>query len=104
MEARASFRGAPLSPAVVRVFMVVLLSVFLLGGAGGYVVRGLSSSVSTPTTTTRDCPAGSHAVVSYTAKTWSCAPLVIEQAPYGTPTLLPAPEPTHDPSGRVISI
>ncbi len=74
MEARASFRGAPLSPAVVRVFMVVLLSVFLL------------------------------AVVSYTAKTWSCAPLVIEQAPYGTPTLLPAPEPTHDPSGRVISI
>jgi hypothetical protein len=110
MEARAAFGGAQFSAAVIRLLMVALLSAFLIGGVGGYLVRGFGSSIASPTTTTTTstsaCPAGSHAVVQYTAGTWTCAvdTRVIEQAPYSTPRISPAPEPMHDPSGRVISI
>jgi hypothetical protein len=106
MEARASFRGAQLSPSVVRLFVVALLSVFLIGGAGGYLARGLSSTAAAPAAATSACPAGSHAVVSYTTRSWACVntPLVVQQAPYSRPSPSPVAEPTHEPSGRVISI
>ena len=130
MQASASFRRPQLSSAVLRTFIVAaLLSAFVLGGTGGYLVRGLSSSpaITTRTTTTTfgSCPAGSHAVVyyiSYTARSWTCVegaiapqPSVTEPVPYSGPTGAtcdresclagsPAPEPTRDPSGHVVPI
>lgn len=128
MQASASFRGPQLSSAVLRTFIVAaLLSAFALGGTGGYLVRGLTSSpAATYTTTTFGaCPAGTHAVVyyiSYTARSWTCAdgaaapqPFVTEPAPYSGSTGAlcnrgsclvpsPAPEPTRDPSGHVVPI
>ena len=128
MQASASFRGPQLSSAVVRVFVVAaLLSAFVLGGTGGYLVRGLSSSpaIAHTTTTFGACPAGSHAVVyyiSYTARSWTCvegavAPQssVTEPVPYSGSTgalcdrgsclaTSPAPGPTRDPSGHVVPI
>jgi hypothetical protein len=106
MEARASFRGAQLSPNIVRLFVVALLSVFLLGGAGGYLARGFSTTAAAPAPSIAVCPAGSRAVVSYTTSSWACtsSPLVVQQAPYSQPSASPVAEPTHDPSGRVISI
>jgi len=132
MQASVQFHRPQLSSAVLRMFIVAaLLSAFVLGGTGGYLVRGLSSSPATTTlttTTTRtfgSCPAGSHAVVyyiSYTAKSWTCVegavapqPSVTEPVPYSGPTgascdrgsclaASPAPEPIRDPSGNVVPI
>lgn len=128
MQASASFRRPQLSRAVWRTFIVAaLLCAFVLGGTGGYLVRDLSSSPATTTTTKTfgSCPAGSHAVVyyiSYTARSWTCVegavapqPSVTEPAPYSGPTgtlcdrasclaASPAPEPTRDPSGHVVPI
>jgi hypothetical protein len=128
MQATASFHRPQLSSAVLRMFIVAaLLSAFVLGGTGGYLVRGLSSSPATTTTTRTfgSCPAGSHAVVdyvSYTARSWTCVegavapqPSVTEPVPYSGPTgascdresclaASPAPEPTRDPSGNVVPI
>ena len=39
MEARATLRGARISSSVIVTFIVALLAAFLLGGAGGYLVR-----------------------------------------------------------------
>lgn len=133
MQASASFRRPQLSSAVLRTLIVsaLLLSAFVLGGTGGYLVRGLSSSpattTTTPSTTTTfgSCPAGSHAVVyyiSYTARSWTCVegavapqPSLTEPVTYSGPTgalcdrasclaVSPAPEPTRDPSGYVVPI
>lgn len=130
MQASASFHRPQLSRAVLRTFIVAaLLSAFVLGGTGGYLVRGLSSSPATTTTTMPKtfgaCPTGSHAVVyyiSYTARSWTCVegalapqPFVTEPVPYSGPTgascdrgsclaASPAPEPTRDPSGQVVPI
>ena len=53
--------------------ITALLVAFLLGSASGYLVKALTPS---PATTLQQhmaaCPAGSHAVVWYTAGTWSC--------------------------------
>jgi hypothetical protein len=128
MEARASFRGAQLSTSVLRIFILALLSAFLLGGIGGYLVRPLNSTVSNPTTTSAACPAGSHAVVSYTTSTWSCASgevapqtFVPWPVPYSTPSTAecdrmaycgsgrpasqqPVSQPTRDPAGNAVPI
>lgn len=54
--------------------MTALLAAFLLGSASGYLVKGLTpSAATTPQQHAAVCPAGSHAVVWYTAGTWSCA-------------------------------
>ncbi|OLD50782.1 MAG: hypothetical protein AUI42_01635 [Actinobacteria bacterium 13_1_40CM_2_65_8] len=49
MEARATLRGARISTNVVITFIVALLAAFLLGGAGGYIVRALTIPVTTAT-------------------------------------------------------
>jgi len=85
MAARASLRGARLETGVVFAF-VVLIAAFLLGGTGGYLVRGLSlPAAATNSDTTR-------------------RPFVVEQAPYSSPAYSPAPEPTRDPKGFVVPI
>jgi hypothetical protein len=52
MEARATLRGGRISGSVVVAFMFALLAAFLLGGAGGYVIRAVtipsSTTISTP--------------------------------------------------------
>ncbi len=55
------------------VLLLAFVSVFVLGGAGGYLVKGLTAApavASQPAAGT--CPGGTHAVVWYTAKTWTC--------------------------------
>lgn len=51
MEARATFRGARISTSVFVTFIIALMAAFLLGGAGGYIVRAMTVSVSPATTT-----------------------------------------------------
>ena len=84
MEARAAFSGAGLSTSVVLMFIVALVTAFLLGGAGGYVIRGLSAPATTTTTTTH--------------------PYVIEPVPYSSPSPSPAQQPTLDPKGYTVPI
>jgi hypothetical protein len=54
MEARATLRGARISNSVVVTFIVALLAAFLLGGAGGYLVRAVTipaSNTNSPSVT-----------------------------------------------------
>lgn len=54
--------------------LTALLAAFLLGSASGYLVKGLTPTAATaPPQHATACQAGSHAVVWYTAGTWSCA-------------------------------
>jgi len=54
--------------------ITALLAAFVLGSASGYVVKALTpSAAATQQQHSAACPAGSHAVVWYTAHTWSCA-------------------------------
>ena len=84
MEARATFQRAQVPTAPIRVFMAAVLAAFVLGGAGGYVVRGLSGTNTNVTVTT--------------------TPFVVEQAPYQSPRPSPIPEPTRDPKGFAVPI
>jgi hypothetical protein len=86
MQAIASFRGAQVSSGLVRLFIAAVLVAFFLGGTGGYLVRGLGSSVSTPTS------GEAH------------HPFVIESPPYSTAAPQPTPDPITDPSGHVVPI
>ncbi|TMF46720.1 MAG: hypothetical protein E6I23_01970 [Chloroflexi bacterium] len=53
--------------------IIALLAAFVLGSASGYAVKALSPGAA-PVQQQRSsaCPAGSHAVVWYTASTWAC--------------------------------
>jgi hypothetical protein len=82
MDVSASLPSARIPTGVARSFIVALVAAaFLLGGTGGYLVRGLSSAA----------PATTH-------------PFVIEQAPYSSPRPSPAPPPTLTPDGFTIPI
>lgn len=56
----------------------VLLLIFVLGSASGFAVRAVSAPAVSSTQPaavvrlTEACPSGSHAVVWYSAKAWSC--------------------------------
>ena len=61
------------------VFVAALLLVmFVLGGASGYVVRAISVPIAASTQRVAGdrpiapCPSGSHAVVWYTGHAWGC--------------------------------
>ena len=86
MDARASHRVAQIPTGVARVFLVALVAAFLLGGTGGYLVRGLSLAQSSTRTTD------------------ITKPFVIEPVPYSSPVLSPAPQPTLDPTGFTVPI
>ena len=56
--------------------IAAVAAAFLLGGAGGYLVKGAAVSA-VPTASVKAapasvCPSGTHIVVWYTAQTWSC--------------------------------
>jgi hypothetical protein len=59
MESRATLGGGQISNSVAMTLIVALLAAFLLGGAGGYVVRAVTISTSpraTPTSVTHTVP------------------------------------------------
>jgi hypothetical protein len=88
MDVSASLPSARTPTGGARTFMVALLAAaFVLGGTGGYVVRGWSSAASTPTTT--------HTTNH---------PFVIEPVPYSSPAPSPAQPPTLDPNGFTVPI
>jgi hypothetical protein len=82
MEARATFGGNQVATGVLRMFIAAVLVALLVGGAGGYIVRALTVSVSTRTT------------ANLTHR-----PFVVEQAPYSSASPSTAPEPMRDPNG-----
>jgi hypothetical protein len=85
MEARATFGGNQVATGVVRMFIAAVLVALVVGGAGGYIVRALTFSVSTPTT----------ANVTH-------RPFVVEQAPYSSPSPSSPAEPMREPNGGAI--
>jgi hypothetical protein len=87
MDTSASLGMARIPAGVARIFLVALLAAFLLGGTGGYVVRGLS--LAAPNTTLTDT--NTH-------------PFVVEPVPYSSPAPSPAQPPTLDPNGFTVPI
>ena len=85
MEARATLGGNQVAAGVIRIFIAAVLVALLVGGAGGYIARELTVSISTRTT-----PDVTH------------RPFVVEQAPYSSPSPSTPPEPMRDPNGRAI--
>src|SRR5713101_7851838 len=57
----------------------VLLAIFVLGGASGYVIRAISVPIAASTLRVAGdrpiapCPSGSHAVVWYTGHAWGAS-------------------------------
>ena len=91
MEARALLLGTLPARAIVT-FVVALTAALLLGGLGGYLIRGLTIPAAA-------APAPLHSVT------------VVESPPYGAPPTSPVPYPTFGPpnqpidqSGRVTTI
>jgi hypothetical protein len=84
MDASASLRWTQIPTGVVRTFLIALLAAFLLGGAGGYMVRGSSTMTGGAGTNTH--------------------PFVIEQAPYSSSAPSPVTQPTRDPNGYAVPI
>lgn len=72
MQTTVALRTPALS--ITRLAVIAaLLAAFLLGSASGYLVKGLTPSAATTAQQhAAACPAGSHAVVWYSAGTWSC--------------------------------
>ena len=53
--------------------VVALVFGLVAGAAGGYAARALTVPVASATQqAAAACPSGTHAVVWYTAKSWSC--------------------------------
>jgi hypothetical protein len=55
-------------------WLMALVAVFLLGGAGGYLVKGAAAPASVAPSRAAVCPTGTHVVVWYTARSWGCVP------------------------------
>ena len=51
-----------------------LVLAFVAGSAGGYAARTVGGPAGVSSHSASACPAGSHAVVWYTAHTWACQP------------------------------
>jgi hypothetical protein len=52
--------------------LIALLAVFFLGGAGGFLVRGIGAPAAASIQPAAMCPVGMHVAVWYTARTWAC--------------------------------
>ena len=51
--------------------LAALITVFVLGALSGYLVKPSSAAAPAASAATA-CPAGTHVVVWYTARTWAC--------------------------------
>lgn len=85
MDANASLHWTQVPAGVMRAFFIAVLTAFLIGAAGGYVVRGTSASTPTGAQTTH-------------------RPFVTEPIPYSSPTQSPTSPPTLDPRGFTVPI
>jgi hypothetical protein len=83
MNASASLRWTQIPAGAFRSFLIALVAAFVLGGAGGYIVRGMSASTATENQTTNQ-------------------PFVTEPIPYSSATPTPAPQRTPGPDGFTI--
>jgi hypothetical protein len=92
MEARTAFGGGRISAAGVVTFIVALLAGFLLGGAGGYLLRSPSS----PASSTIAKPA----IVPQSNQTRQ--PAVLPDWAYHVQPQPTMPQETLDPAGNVI--
>lgn len=55
--------------------LVALVAVFVLGALSGYLIRPSNAAAPAPAAAQQaatSCPAGTHVVVWYTARTWAC--------------------------------
>lgn len=56
--------------------LAALITVFVLGALGGYLVKPSNAAAPAPIAQRQSaattCPAGTHVVVWYTARTWAC--------------------------------
>ena len=54
--------------------LAALITVFVLGALSGYLVKPSSAAApaTRAATAATACPAGTHVVVWYTARTWAC--------------------------------
>lgn len=86
MEARATFGGAQVTAGLLRLFVGTVFAALVIGGAGGYVIRGVTTSTATGTTT------DVH------------RPFVIEQPPYSQPSSSPRPQPIYAPDGNPVPV
>ena len=87
MDARATLRTGRLPTSTLILFAIALVTALLLGGAGGYIVRALTSAaLAAPST---------HAITT---------PFVVQSPPYSAPKVSPAATPIRDPKGNVIPI
>lgn len=72
MQTSIALRRSSFSPTTLALIAALLLA-FVFGGASGYLVKAVTTTASiTPQQHVAVCPAGSHAVVFYTAGSWSC--------------------------------
>jgi hypothetical protein len=71
MQSAQSLRRTSL-PATAIAMLAALLMALVVGGVGGYAIKALSTPAVGSTRVTAACPAGMHAVVWYSAKTWTC--------------------------------
>jgi hypothetical protein len=87
MDARATVSGSLSSTRILGFFVSALLVALLIGGAGGYLVRAVTYTV-----TTTMSPASVP------------RPFVVEQPPYSAAPASPAAEPILNPAGFVVPI
>jgi hypothetical protein len=71
MQSAQSLRRTSL-PGTTIAMLAALLTAFVLGGLGGYAVKAITAPTVGSTHATAACPQGMHAVVWYSAKTWTC--------------------------------
>ena len=77
MQSATALRRPTLSSTTIAVLAAMLLA-FVLGRLGGYAVKALNTPKALRTSSVvavssaPACPQRMHAVISYTAKTWTC--------------------------------
>ncbi len=62
----------PSLPATTIAMLAAVLMALFVGAIGGYAVKAISTPAVGATHAAAACPQGMHAVVWYTAKTWTC--------------------------------
>jgi hypothetical protein len=92
MQARTAFGRGRMSPAIVVTFVVAMLGALLLGGAGGYLVRAMSSPALTTVTAPIVVPQTNSGPQQPALPDWA----------YRKQSQPTVPQQTLDPNGNVI--
>src|SRR5258708_4134041 len=73
MSTAVAVRKSPISVRTIS-FLLALVSVFFLGGAGGYIVKRITTSALAAGQPGTLCPPGTHVFGWQTAPPWTCKP------------------------------